>query len=51
MDVIDGQPDGDGLFANALLTDFSKQGIGAEIEPAATFSDGHHPSPEEIAAL
>ena len=49
--MIDGEPDGDGLFAEALLAYFAEQCIGAEIEPTATFSDGHHPSPEEIAAL
>ena len=41
MDVIDGQPDGDGFSPDALLADFTQQRIGTQIKAPAGFSDGH----------
>lgn len=49
--MIDGQPDRDGLFTDALFADFSQQGLGAKVETAATFGDGHDACSEVISAL
>ena len=46
MDVIDGQPDGDGFSPDALRADFTQQRIGAEITAPRGFSDGHDESTE-----
>ena len=49
--MIDGQSEGDGLLADALVTDLTKQVVGAEVEAAATFGDGHDAGAEQVAAF
>ena len=46
--MIDGESDGDGLFADTLVTDLAKQTIGTEVETATTFGDRHDAGAEKI---
>ena len=39
------------MFADALVTDLAEQGVGAEVEAAAAFGDGHDAGAEQVAAL
>ena len=49
--MIDGQSDGDGLLADTLLADLTKQAIGTEVEAAATFGDRQDVCTEPVAAV
>ncbi len=49
--MIDGQANGDELFADALFADLTEQAIGAEVESATALADRHHVGAEAVAPL
>jgi hypothetical protein len=49
--MIDGESDGDGLFADTLVADLSKQTIGTEVETATTLGDRHDVGTEPVTAF
>ena len=46
--MIDGESDGDGLFADTLVADLAKQTIGTEVETATTLGDRHDVGAEPV---
>ena len=51
MDLIDGQPDGNGFSADALFADCSQKRIGAKVHSTAGFSYRHDAGAKEISAF
>jgi hypothetical protein len=51
VEMIDGQSEGDGFIADALVTDLAEQGVGAEVEAPTAFRDRHDAGAEQVAAF
>ena len=51
IQVVDGQPEGDGLLAEALVADLAKQAVSTEVEAATAFGDRQDAGAEQVAAF
>ena len=49
VEMIDGQADGDGLFADTLIANLTEQTIGAEVESSTAFGNRHHVGAKPVA--